>query len=1215
MKPSQKAINIAKLKNFCSQNQIDKITFMRINPIGNFFYYALYYFPIPFLLALIDMWLDNKIEQFMRYRPSKSIHDTTYLKINDVGGIISFVDYSLQKFYFEADEELEFFNFSFNSVRFVYLEDEETFVNVQTLFTRQPVRDILEKFKHGRYESKIPNLIETFGTNEMTVSPPNIWQILFNESFSINGLFESFAIFLNIYNEYYLNAIILFGLVIMERYTAVKGSFDSYNSTMEQVLKKSNTLVIRRNEDEEFQKSTTNSENLVPGDIIEITKGLSLTVDAILINGSCIFNEGGITGVATNELKIAAKTDLFLDDSNLIPKQHLLLAGSTCLFLKSDINEGCLAIVVGTGYTTFKGALLRQLLMPKKIIFESFDQAMTLVYFLIGVWFIAEIIYLIYWFTYDGVVKLTAWNVFSYSVCLFFSIVKPCLPYCIFMGIESSKNRLESMKIETTNKFKIIQSSRCRSIFFDKTGTITMTNNKIAEVFPINGLSPELHSDAIKNNNESQNDEHEKHNSNSLYDQFVGILHSKTFNKESKEKISNGTYFGKELTKISDLFTHETDYKAFVYALNFNNSIIKVGQALVGDELDLELYHNSPYEMTITFNKLTKTTEKAYHLRKEYEDHPGYPTSFKVVKDFEYESDLKRNTTIVQSNEGDYYLISKGAPEEIIDLCLKESIPHDYQQKMFGLATSGKRLIGFAYQKISAEKIINSRKDLEKNLIFLGLITNESFIRDGASKTITNLAQAHIKLIMMTGDNLFSSLSVAKQVNLVQDKHVIYICMSPGLNEDSTLKKPVFLNFSKINNKLGLEEEEIDIVRVDEERKHVKYDTPDITSELYELMGSENNIVLIMEANIYERVLSTLRPEDLKDDSDVMKFLHQRCLIFARCKPLQKKLILENFKRIASKKYSVMFVGDEANDADAIDAADISFMMKKSHLSFKSNFTSSNSDFSSVEALIREGKCSSESGFLTFKFFLFQMSLVLVMTFFLYKYFICLIQSHGAILDLVISLSFCEYINNFPATRKMKASIPSASMFNSKFMVVLILHCAAACLAMIGAYIQVTHLTYYRTPFEIIPYNSQKSLDLGLEKHKVYEGIFFFNCLILLQTFGFIFTNWRSEYRVTLFNQKETMYYTVFCLLLFFYMASLSEVDEPSFIDSLFIYQFNIGKTHGLLQIYFNMIFIYSLSAYLIQLVCGFYFNYRSYEKIYKEKNVFVQVVDEIEQE
>jgi magnesium-transporting ATPase (P-type) len=597
---------------------------------------------------------------------------------------------------------------------------------------------------------------------------------------------------------------------------------------------------------------------------------------------------------------------------------------------------------------------------------------------------------------------------------------------------------------------------------------------------------------------------------------------------------------------------------------------------------------------------------KSYNLRPEYVGRNRFPGSFTVVRTFDYDHNLKRSSVIVRSSEGDLYLLTKGAPEEIQEISKLESLPGDYPSKLFYLTSLGYRLIGFAFAKLSEGDLAVDRLQLENGLTFLGLISNESFIRAGALKTLRNLCDAQYKLIMATGDNLYTGISVALQTGLIHSDMVIYTLHELDTKDRKTTELQ-WVNYQKLTKSHS------DFIPYRESKNvQTEFDTPDITPSLDALMNSKQKVVLAMTADGYEALKRSMEPLDERYRASLTHFIQTRGLIYARCRPVQKRRLIEDFKTYEKAKNSiVMFVGDEANDAEAIDVADISFLMKRSHLSFRASFTSRNSDFSAVEALVREGKCSMESGFLTFKFFLFMTSLQLVAMIFLLRYFVGLNTAQNIVLDVVLSLFFSDYINSFQASTQLTYSLPEPTMFNFQFMCNLALHSLAGIFTIVLGYLHLTKMSFYRTPFEIIPWGDQRDNNMSLDTHQVYEGVFFFNSIVLLQLFFFLFTNLKSRYRVSLIAQRDSLYYTIFCVTLFFHLASLSEIDEPSWTDQVLINWFNIGKTFGLLWLYVKMLLIYCCLAYLIEVSLEISFAFRGRLHFAQQKKLFVQCRDD----
>ena len=78
----------------------------------------------------------------------------------------------------------------------------------------------------------------------------------------------------------------------------------------------------------------------------------------------------------------------------------------------------------------------------------------------------------------------------------------------------------------------------------------------------------------------------------------------------------------------------------------------------------------------------------------------------------------------------------KGAPEKIWELCIPDSIPSNYKEKIDSLTGLGYRVLGMAYKNVEEQKVNNSIINLRQterdyfensnNLTFLGLVVFEN---------------------------------------------------------------------------------------------------------------------------------------------------------------------------------------------------------------------------------------------------------------------------------------------------------------------------------------------------------------------------------------------------------------------------------------------------------------------------------------------------------
>lgn len=114
------------------------------------------------------------------------------------------------------------------------------------------------------------------------------------------------------------------------------------------------------------------SVELVPGDLIDIANIHTVPCDAMLVSGDCILNESMLTGESVPVSKMPIN-DATLKKMNLssssIPAEiakHFLFMGTKMVRVRGGDNvTTATAIVVRTGFSTAKGALVRSMLFPK----------------------------------------------------------------------------------------------------------------------------------------------------------------------------------------------------------------------------------------------------------------------------------------------------------------------------------------------------------------------------------------------------------------------------------------------------------------------------------------------------------------------------------------------------------------------------------------------------------------------------------------------------------------------------------------------------------------------------------------------------------------------------------------------------------------------------------------------------------------------------------
>lgn len=162
------------------------------------------------------------------------------------------------------------------------------------------------------------------------------------------------------------------------------------------------------------------------------------------------------------------------------------------------------------------------------------------------------------------------------------------------------------------------------------------------------------------------------------------------------------------------------------------------------------------------------------YIREELEEE--YPR----IKEIPLDSDRKRMSTIHSSTSG-YYLFIKGAPEIILERTgyieeegkirkFKDADLEYWKKKLDEMTSQALRVLGLAYKPLTD---LDDEKDLERDLIFVGLVGMMDPPRKEAAEAIETCKKAGIKVVMITGDHKDTAVAIAKELNLMEDGEAI----------------------------------------------------------------------------------------------------------------------------------------------------------------------------------------------------------------------------------------------------------------------------------------------------------------------------------------------------------------------------------------------------------------------------------------------------------
>jgi Ca2+-transporting ATPase len=148
------------------------------------------------------------------------------------------------------------------------------------------------------------------------------------------------------------------------------------------------------------------------------------------------------------------------------------------------------------------------------------------------------------------------------------------------------------------------------------------------------------------------------------------------------------------------------------------------------------------------------------------------PPSFTLRKEYPLSKDLFVMTRILEDENGQLYVGSKGAPEAILELCnISEEEKIHLLSKVKILAKRGQRILGVAKGKVENREFPVSQKDF--SFEFMGFLGFEDPIRPEVPEAIKQCYSAGIKVIMITGDYPETAKNIGKQAGLNEHDEIL----------------------------------------------------------------------------------------------------------------------------------------------------------------------------------------------------------------------------------------------------------------------------------------------------------------------------------------------------------------------------------------------------------------------------------------------------------
>jgi len=870
------------------------------------------------------------------------------------------------------DHQDVFKYFLFRHLRYVWDEDTQCYIKLKGYDSDTHVSKFFDDLYNGIPSHKVSSLQQLFGPNFITIKVPSYFSLLIDEVLHPFYMFQLCSILLWSLDNYMFYASCIFLISLLSVLVSLYETRRQSESLHAMVSHGSGaTSEILRPDGCQY---TVSSSDLVPGDVLVVPpQGCVLSCDAVLVTGSAIVNESMLTGESVPVTKSClSKLDLDHDELYSVEghKRNTIFAGTAVIQTRYYGDQAVLAVVIRTGFSTSKGELIRSILFPKPMDFKFYQDSIR---FILVLFCVAAIgmTYCVYVYVERGsdlsIILLRTLDVITI-------VVPPALPAAMTVGTVYAQSRLRKQGIFCISPARINVCGKLKLICFDKTGTLTEDGLDMWGVIPVEDQS-----------------------------------------------------FTSPVTDISQLGQDST----LLASMASCHSLIVIQGNISGDPLDIKMFQSTRWELeeqgddNEKFDKMVATIVKPPQLTSELFSIDDLPLEIGITRQFAFSSTLARMSVIVRKlGKRNFTVYTKGAPEKIEELCVEDSIPEDFHVKLQELTVSGYRVIALAEKQldpkvnwVAIQKM--KRAEVESDLKFLGLLVMQNTLKPESTGVIRELKDAALRCLMVTGDNLLTALSVAKDCGMVARGDRVVIAEAEKKGDRMRLR---FEDAEKLNTSGG------------------------------------ENIVVNLDPQCHIAITGKTWAIVKEHFPELLQRILIRGTIFSRMSPDQKANLVEELQ---SMGYVVSMCGDGANDCGALKAAHVGVSLSEAEASVAAPFTSSIPNISCIPKLIKEGRCALTTSFGVFKYMALYSMIQFISVLILYTNKTNLGDTQFLYIDLVITTTVAVLMGRTGPWHTLVAQRPPGSLVSGQTLMSVALQILACIAGQVGAILFLQSRSWY----------------------------------------------------------------------------------------------------------------------------------------------------------
>lgn len=163
-------------------------------------------------------------------------------------------------------------------------------------------------------------------------------------------------------------------------------------------------------------------------------------------------------------------------------------------------------------------------------------------------------------------------------------------------------------------------------------------------------------------------------------------------------------------------------------------------------------------------------------------------SNVKKIKTIPFDSQKKYAMTTI--DDGRKVTLIKGAPEKILPFCMEYYNEQGEKRGFFSKKGIYSKIEEMTKKGIRVIALATSMNEEFQNFVFVGLVYIKDEVRKEAIEGVKLVHDAHIKTVMITGDNKDTAIAIAKEVNLLTNNNDIVLTSDElQMKSDDEIKK------------------------------------------------------------------------------------------------------------------------------------------------------------------------------------------------------------------------------------------------------------------------------------------------------------------------------------------------------------------------------------------------------------------------------------------